>query len=120
MRQSSYSIGTKQKDIRSLAGDHYVNVNIKVNKSVVNAALVEGVLPAGTRVTNTGEKASTTTDTSNAYGVLFADVDFNNSKGTEVLPVCIHGFLSKSKIKEFSGSDVDVAEEKALNMIKFL
>lgn len=120
MRQSSSTIGTKQKDIRQLAGDHYVNVNIRVKKTDVSAALVDGVLLAGTRVSKTGLKAVTTGDTSTAYGVVFADVDFNNSTGTEILPVCIHGFLNKAMIKEYSGADVDTAEEKALNMIKFL
>lgn len=120
MRQSSYTIGTQQKDIRALAGDHYTNTNIKVNKTVVNSKLKNGVLPAGTVVTSTGAPATTTEGASNAFGITFVDVDFNNSKGTEILPVCIHGFLSKKKIKEYTGVDVTAEEITALNMIKFL
>lgn len=122
MRQSTISIGTQQKDIRALAGDHFVNVQIKVSKTNVTAKLVNGVLPAGTRIALNGTPAvsSGTPLASNAYGIVFVDVDFNNSKGTEVVPVCIHGFLSKTKIKEYSGTDVTAEEITALNMIKFI
>lgn len=122
MRQSSYSVIGQQKDIRAIAGDHYTNTNIKVTKATVTAKLVNGILPAGTRLTSTGAVATSsgTPLVSNAFGVTFVDVDFNNSKGTEVVPVCIHGFLNKVKIKEYSGTDVTAEEITALNMIKFL
>jgi len=128
MRQSSYSIGTSQKDIRALAGEHYVNVNIKATKSDLTGALVNGILEAGNLITADG-KVATTTGTvegtpasTTAYGVLFVDVDFNNSKGTEILPVCIHGFLKESAVKFSADTVVDgkKAEKAALNMIKFL
>ncbi|MEG1004623.1 MAG: hypothetical protein RSF37_14605 [Clostridium sp.] len=116
MKQSSYSIGAQQKDIRALAGDHYVNTNIKVAKTSVNAKLKNGILPAGTIVSSVGAPVTGAT----AFGVTFADVDFNGTKGTEILPVCIHGFLSKKKIKEYTGVDVTAEDIAALNMIKFL
>lgn len=125
MRQSSYSIGATQKDIRALAGDHYVNINIKATKTDLTSSLVNGILEAGTLITADGKVATTTGGTpatTNAYGVLFVDVDFNNSMGTEILPVCIHGFLKESAVK-FSADAVTngkVAEKAALNMIKFL
>lgn len=115
MRQSSYSIGVAQKDIRALAGDHYVNINLKVTKSTVNAKLVNGVLEAGTILTSAGAVSSTASD---AYGIVFQDVDFNNSKGTEVVPVMIHGFVKESAIK-FDSTNKD-AQKTTLNMIKFL
>lgn len=112
MRQSSYSISTSQKDIRALAGDHYVNTNIKVAKTDVSTKLVDGILPAGTLVDKTGKPANGTT----SYGITFADVDFNNSKGTEILPVMIHGFVNSKAI-----ADTPTAEAiAALKQIAFM
>lgn len=116
MRQSNYSVGLKQKNLRAIAGDHYVNVNIKVTKSAVTAKLVNGILPAGTVMTATGIVAGE----DNAYGVLFADLDFNNSKGTEIASVLIHGFLNKEKVTEYAGIAPTAAQITLLNMIKFL
>ncbi len=116
MRQSSRSIFTQQKDIREIAGDHYININIKVAKTDVAAKLVDGVLLAGTLVDSTGKPANGAM----TYGIVFADVDFNGSMGTEILPVMIHGFVNKAKIEEYSGEVVTPEAITALNMIKFL
>ena len=126
MRQSSFQIGTKQKDIRALAGDHYVNINMKVKKADVSAALVNGVLEAGTLITAGGKKVTTTVSSTDAYGIVFADVDFNNSysadgvadNATEVVPVMIHGFVKTSAIKLDSSNGA--VEKTKLNMIAFL
>lgn len=116
MRQSSKTIFTQQKDIREIAGDHYVNINIKVGKTDVTAKLKDEVLPAGTVVDKDGKPANTT----NAFGIVFADVDFKDSTGTEILPVMVHGFVNKTKLKEYSGEDVTAEAIAAMNMIKFL
>lgn len=120
MKQSSYQIGVAQKDIRALAGDHYVNVPIKVKKTNVTASLVNGVLEAGTLITADGKTVTSTTDTSDVYGIVFTDVDFNNSKGTEVVPVMIHGFVNSAKINLNSTTEIATAEKAKLNMIAFL
>lgn len=118
MRQSQYTIGAKQTEIRALAGEHYVNINLKVAKANVTDVLVDGVLEAGTLLTATGKKVTTSELTTDAYGIVFQDVDFNNSKGTEVVPVMIHGFVNTKKIKlDVTNSAV---EKTALNMIAFL
>ncbi|WXR61226.1 hypothetical protein WG909_13125 [Peptostreptococcaceae bacterium AGR-M142] len=116
MRQSSYSISLGKKDIRELAGDHFVNINIKVAKTDVESSLVKGVLPAGTVVNNRGIPANDAT----AFGIVYSDIEFNDSMGTEILPVMIHGFVNKAKLKKFT--NVDIAQEaiKAMNMISFL
>ena len=116
MRQSSYTIMGQQKDIRYLAGMLYQNINIKVAKTVVTSKLVKGVLPAGTIVNNVGAPSND----ANAFGVVFNDVDFNDSKGTEILSVCIFGFLSKARIKEYTNEEPTAEAIKSLNMIKFL
>ena len=120
MRQSSFQIGTKQKDIRALAGDHYVNINMKVKKADVSAALVNGVLEAGTLITAAGKKVTTTVSSTDAYGIVFADVDFNGvaDNATEVVPVMIHGFVKTSAIKLDSSNGA--VEKTKLNMIAFL
>lgn len=118
MRQSQYTIGAKQKEIRALAGEHYVNINLKVTKTNVTDVLVNGVLEAGTLLTATGGKVTTNEGTTDAYGIVFQDVDFNNSKGTEVVPVMIHGFVNSSKIK--LDKTHGAVEKAALSMIAFL
>lgn len=122
MRQSGYSVGTKQKDIFAVAGSNFMNVNIKLTKTTVNSKLVNGILPAGTRIAKNGSIATegSSSAASTAYGVLVNDVDFNNSKGTEIASVCIFGFLSEARINEYTSGTVSEYEKAALNMIKFL
>ena len=122
MRQSSYSVGTKQKDIFAVAGSNFMNVNIKLTKTTVNSKLVIGILPAGTRIAKDGSIATegSSSVASTAYGVLVNDVDFNNSKCTEICSVCIFGFLSEARINEYTSGTVSEYEKAALNMIKFL
>lgn len=116
MRQSSKKIFTEQKDIREIAGGHYVNINIKVDKTKVSSKLQDGILLAGTLVDKNGEPANGVT----SFGVVFEDIDFNNSMGTEILPVMIHGFVNKEKLKEYSGESITDEAIASLNMIKFL
>lgn len=120
MRQSSKTITTAQKDIRALAGDHFVNINMKVTKTNVTASLVNGVLEAGTLITADGKTVTSTSSTSDVYGIVYADVDFNNSKGTEVVPVMIHGFVKGTLIKLNSTAAIATLEKQKLNMIAFL
>lgn len=116
MRQSSRIISVEQKDIREIAGDHYVNINKKVAKTEVASKLKDGILPAGTIVDKDGKPANGVT----SFGIVFGDVDFNNSMGTEILPIMIHGFVNKTKLKEYSGDDITAEAITALNQIKFL
>lgn len=99
MRQSSYTIGAAQKDIRAIAGDHFITIPMKITKSKVDTKLVNGILEAGTLLTAKGETVTTNGTSSNAFGIVFTDVDFNDSKGTEVVPVLIHGVVDTKKIK---------------------
>lgn len=118
MRQSSYTIGAAQKDIRAIAGDHFITIPMKITKNTVNAKLVNGILEAGTLLTAKGETVTTNGTSSNAFGIVFTDVDFNDSKGTEVVPVLIHGVVDTKKIKL---DDTNHAKEiEALKNIIFL
>lgn len=99
MRQSSYTIGAAQKNILAIAGDHFITIPMKVTKTNVNDKLVNGVLEAGTLLNNKGNKVTTSGESSDAWGIVFTDVNFNDSKGTEVVPVLIHGVVDTKKIK---------------------
>lgn len=116
MRQSSKNVSVAQRDIRAIAGDHYVNIPVKVAKSAVSAKLVDGILPAGTAVAINGAPANGTT----SYGLVFADFDFNNSKGTETISVMIHGFVDTARLQSYSGEVLTAEAKTAMNMIKFL
>jgi hypothetical protein len=113
MRQSSRSLSGEQKNILAY-GQHFLNVNVKVVKT--DATLVGGILPVGTIVDNAGKSVNTAPLGATAFGVVYEDVDFNNSKGTEVVPVTIHGFIKTSELPA-----APVAEAKAaLKMIQFI
>lgn len=99
MRQSSYKIGAVQKNILAIAGDHFITIPMKVTKTNVTDKLVNGVLEAGTLLNNKGSKVTTNVGSSDAWGIVFTDVDFTDSKGTEVVPVLIHGVVDTKKIK---------------------
>ena len=114
MRQSFYKIGAVQKEIRKLGGDHFVNISLKVAKSSVEGNLVDGVLEAGTILTSSGY-ISTGSD---VFGIVYQNVDFNNSTGTELVSVMIHGFVDTKKII-FDKSNAS-AQKAALSMISLL
>ncbi|HBJ2602290.1 hypothetical protein HYH37_00395 [Clostridium botulinum] len=110
MKQSTRNVFGKQKNILELAGELFQNINIKVNKS--DATLKDGILEAGTIVDKVGKKS---TDV-NAFGIVYNDVDFNNSHGTEVVPVTIFGFIKESALPEKPTAEV----KTVLKMIQFL
>lgn len=125
MRQSSRTIMSEQKNIL-VYGQHFLSINIKATKANLTASLVEGVLPAGTLIAANGDVATTVGNadislaTTDAFGVLLEDVDFNNSKGTEILPVVIHGFIKDASVTFSTETNGEAKEKAALNMIKFL
>lgn len=110
MRQSTTKILGVQKNILALAGTLFQNINIKVSKTT--ATLKEGILEAGTIVDKTGKKVTDGT----ALGIIYEDVDFNNSSGTEVVPVTIFGFVKEKELPEKPTTEV----KAALKMIQFL
>lgn len=117
MRQSSTTISAAQKNILAYA-QHFLSINIKCTKANVTAKLVNGILPAGKLIAANGNVATTTSTATDAIGVLLEDVDFNNSQGTEVLPVVIHGFIKTADVA--FDATYSAVEKAALNMIKFL
>lgn len=133
MRQSSYSIGAAQGKLRAIAGDHFIALPVKVKKSDVIALLdANEVLKAGTLLTKDGKAVTTTAGTpvtTNAYGIVYVDVDFKNSmspnatsgNATEVVSLFVHGAVYESEVK-FSNSVTGgkTAEMAALKQILFI
>lgn len=118
MRQSSYKIEAAQKNILAIAGDHFITIPMKVKKTDVTDVLVSNVLEAGTLLTAKGAKVTTNGVSSDAFGIVFTDMDFTHSKGTEVVSVLVHGVVDTKKIK-LDGSNHD-KEIAALKNIIFL
>lgn len=110
MRQSSTQIMDSQVNILKY-NQYFLTVNLKVAKTATTLN-AKGILPAGTIVDSTGKVVNDAT----AFGIVYEDVDFNNSMGTENVAVLIFGFVDTSKLPT---APADTAKT-ALNMIKFM
>lgn len=115
MKSIKKNIFVSQRDIRAVV-NHFVSINLKIKKTEVSSKLKEGILPAGTVIDELGKPVTG----ANAFGIVMNDIDFNDSTGTEVVSILIHGFVDKSKIQEYTGEKVSEEDVKALNLIKFL
>lgn len=109
MRQSSKKIFGEQKNILEVAGQMFTTIPIKVNKSALSG---ETLLKAGTIIDKTGQKVNDAT----AFGIVYEDVDFTDTKGTEVVPVLVFGFVKESALPV----QPETAAKTALKMILFL
>lgn len=128
MRQSSYTIGASQKKLRLIAGDHFISLPVKVKKGDVKALLDSNeVLLAGTLITKDGKAVTSTSTTTDAWGVVYQDVSFKGSMSptvnaddaTEVVPVFIHGALYESVVKFNADAAIKAVEMAALKQIIF-
>ncbi len=128
MRQSSYSIGAKQNKLRLIAGDHFISLPVKVRKGDVKTLLDENeVLLAGTLVTKDGKGVTSTSTSTDAWGVVYQDVSFkgsmsptaNTDDATEVVPVLVHGALYESVVKFNADATIKAVEMAALKQIIF-
>lgn len=128
MRQSSYTLGAKQNKLRLIAGDHFISLPLKIRKGDVTALLdTNEVLLAGTLITKEGKPVTSTTSTTDAWGVVYQDVSFkgsmsptaNANDATEVVPVFVHGALYESAVKFNADDAVKEIEKAALKLIIF-
>lgn len=128
MRQSSYTIGAKQNKLRLIAGDHFITLPIKVRKGDVKSLLdANEVLLEGTLITKDGKAVTSTTTTTDAWGVVYQDVSFkgsmsptaNKDDATEVVPVFVHGALYESAVKFNADETTKAVEKAALKQIIF-
>ncbi|MCH5138260.1 hypothetical protein JMF89_13755 [Clostridiaceae bacterium UIB06] len=128
MRQSSYTIGASQKKLRLIAGDHFISLPIKARKGDVKTLLdANEVLLAGTLITKDGKAVTSTSTTTDVYGVVYQDVSFKGSMSptanvddaTEVVPVFVHGVLFESEVKFNADAAIKIVEKSALKQIIF-
>lgn len=128
MRQSSYTIGTKQTKLRLIAGDHFISLPVKVKKGDVKALLdADEVLAAGTLITKNGKAVTSNSTSTDAWGVVYQDISFKGSMSltastddaTEVVPVFVHGALYESAVKFNADASIKAVEMAALKLIIF-
>ncbi len=126
MHQSSYKIGASHKKLRLIGGDHFISLPLKVKKADIKTNLnSDEVLEAGTLITSEGKPVTTTSTTTDVYGIVYQDVSFKNSMATdgitdnacEIVPVFVHGAVYESAVKLDTTNAA--IEKKALNMIIF-
>lgn len=124
MRQTSTTVYGSQEKLRLIAGDHFIALPMKIKKADVASLLnTDEVLKAGKLVTSGGKVVTTTSTTSDAYGIIYQDVNFKNSMADdngdvyEVGAVLIHGVVYESAI----GLDAinGAVEKAALKQIIF-
>ncbi|KIN80212.1 hypothetical protein [Clostridium botulinum] len=128
MRQSSYTIGAKQNKLRLIAGDHFISLPIKIRKGDVKTLLDENeVLLAGTLITKDGKSVTSTSNGTDAWGVVYQDISFKGSMSptadkydaTEVVPVFVHGALYEDAVKFNGDETIKKIEMTALKQIIF-
>lgn len=128
MRQDSYTIGAKQNKLRLIAGDHFISLPIKVKKGDVKSILDSNeVLLAGTLITKDGKAVTSTTTSTDAWGIVYQDVSFKGSMSptataddaTEVVPIFVHGALYESAVKFNTDEAIKKVEMAALKQIIF-
>lgn len=107
----------ENKTILKYAGNLFQNVLVKVNASDVTEVDGKRILKGGTILSEDGKIVDGTTITDdNAFGLVYRDIDFTYSNGTETVPVTIFGFIDESVLPEVVSSTAKLK----MNMLKFL
>lgn len=128
MRQSSYTIGASQKKLRLIAGDHFISLPVKVRKGDVKNLLdADEKLVVGTLISKDRKAVTSTSTTTDVWGVVYQDVSFKGSMSpttnpddaTEVVPVLVHGVLYESEVKFNADATIKAVEKAALKQIIF-
>lgn len=127
MHKTTMTIGCSGKKLRLLSDQHFISIPMKVKKADVASVLVNGILEAGTLITGDAKSVTSSSSTTDAKGIVYQDVDFNNlvritgSEGDETatVPVLIHGTVFESEVKLNATEDIKKVEKAALNMIYF-
>lgn len=115
VRSQSYM--GENKTILQFAGELFQNTNIKVKKNDVPEIEGKRILKAGTLISKDGKIVDGTTVTNDkAFGLVYRDINFTYSNGTETVPVTIFGFIKESILPKA----IPTEAKAVLKMIQFL
>ena len=78
MHKTTMTIGCSGKKLRLLSDQHFISIPMKVKKADVASVLVNGILEAGTLITGDAKAVTSSSSTTDAKGIVYQDVDFNN------------------------------------------
>lgn len=110
----------ENKTILEVAGELFQTIPIKVLKTDISSTLVNGIYKSGTIVDKLGKPAAITgtepNKVSNAFGILYRDINFTNSNGKETIPILIFGFVDEKTLP----TTPEPEHKVALKMIQFL
>ena len=105
----------ENKTILAFAGELFQNALVKVTKTNVTTSLVNGILPAGTVISKDGKVVDGTIIADDkAFGLVYRDINFTHSNGTETIPVTIFGFIKESKLPKTISTNAKVAMKMLL------
>ncbi|EGO86254.1 hypothetical protein G8S49_11140 [Clostridium botulinum C] len=107
----------ENKTILEFAGELFQNAMVKVKKTDIEEEKGKRLLKAGTVISKDGKVVDGSKVTNDkAFGLVYRDVDFTYSNGTETIPVTIFGFVKEKALPKVVPEDA----KKALKMIEFL
>ncbi|WP_368488390.1 hypothetical protein [Clostridium sp. BJN0013] len=109
----------ENKTILQFAGELFQNTMVKVNKTdiALDGTTGKRILKAGTIVSKDGKIVDGTTITNDkAFGLVYRDIDFTLSNGTETIPITIFGFINESKLPAAVPTDA----KTVMKMLMFL
>lgn len=113
------ALGTmKYAEVSASSGVEILYNSEYVGKALTldSTAFTSGICKAGTPMAADGKKATTTTDTSNAIGILLEDVEESRPVGT----IVIGGYINTAKAQAHSGVTVDAPTKTALKNVVFM
>lgn len=107
----------ENKTILELAGELFQTTLIKVKKTDIEIQDAKRLLKAGTFISKDGKvvDGSTVSD-DKVFGLVYRDVNFTYSNGTETVPVLIFGFVNTKSLPKQPSEEI----KKALPMVQFL
>lgn len=124
MKQKTKVISLQDRQLRGIVGDVFiVTPAIRVKKADVESVLVDGILKAGTLLTKEGKPVTTTETVTDAFGINYTDVDFNdlvklpglNEEQTAPVSLFVLGAVKESEVYFTPGKEE--VEKAALNKI---
>ena len=101
MAKSREILGFSKNILRN--GTHFSSLSVKAKTSIATAVNGRKIIKAGTIIAKDGTVAVESGDegakTSNAYGIVYEDVDCTNEQTDHIfIPVIVHGIVEEARI----------------------